>query len=298
MEVIRQVVQFMVSHLVTAMAFALGLSLDARALATGVRQQAFARGLAVSLLAVPLLTVLVVKVTPMRPEAAFVILLMAFSPGLPILIQRVRRMAGNVPVALALSVTLSLLAILLMPVSLWVIHHVFVVDLRAPPPQHLLTTVFLPFVVPLVLGALLRMWWPTFARRLEPFASAIFMAAFLCAVVLALLLGVQRLRLASPIVALALVLITWMSALVGYTAGGPQPENRRTLSLAAVFGNPAIVLAVVAANYPEKKLFVDVCAYLLVRSLALLPFQLWFWRASHHRQGSPPKSGPRIPAEA
>jgi bile acid:Na+ symporter, BASS family len=267
MEVVHQVATFLVGHLVVILTFALGLSLGPGQLQAVVRRPAFRRGLVVALVAVPLITALVVGMLRLpRPQAAL-LLLMSVCPGVALLVNTVRRGGGDLALGAALSLTLTLAGILLLPVTLPLIDRLLDVDLHAGSGP-LLRRVALPVVLSTAAGLAIRRWLPDIARRLLPITMLVFNVALVVAVLVLAPRGLPML-LREPRTFVATVLVTLASAAVGHLAGGPREQDRRTLAVAATFGNPMLALAVVKLSYPWIDALPLVAAYVLVRAVAI-----------------------------
>ncbi|QDE71620.1 symporter [Myxococcus xanthus] len=282
---VRHGVEFAVQHLVVLMGFVLGLAVDESAVKRAMRLPAYARGLPLILLGVPLLALLVVNLLPLPPIAAGILLLMAVSPGVPNVAVAAYRQRGDLSLTVALSLTLSLAAIVCLPLSLRLLSEFFPAVFKAPTTVQLLKRVMLPFLVPLAVGWALRAWRPMLARRLLRPMLWLFKAVFVVAILLLLFISGPRLRDVGGWMVLGMLVMTLGSALLGHVAGGPRPEDRTALALAAVFGNPSIALAVATASYQDLRLAPFLAVYLLLRTLALLPYLLW--NKHHLRHGVP-----------
>ncbi|WAM25853.1 symporter [Myxococcus sp. NMCA1] len=285
---VRHGVEFAVQHLVVLMGFVLGLAVDESAVKHAMRLPAYARGLPLILLGVPLLALLVVNLLPLPPIAAGILLLMAVSPGVPNVAVAAYRQRGDLSLTVALSLTLSLAAIVCLPLSLRLLSEFFPAVFKAPTTVQLLKRVMLPFLVPLAVGWALRAWRPMLARRLLRPMLWLFKAVFVVAILLLLFISGPRLRDVGGWMVLGMLVMTLGSALLGHVAGGPRPEDRTALALAAVFGNPSIALAVATASYQDLRLAPFLAVYLLLRTLALLPYLL---RNKHHLRHGVPHPG-------
>ncbi len=282
---VRHAVRFAVQHLVVLMGFVLGLAVQASAVSRAVRLPAYVRGLPVILLGVPLLALAVVHVLPLSRLAGGLVLLMAVSPGMPGVAVAAYRQRGDLGLTVALSLTLSLAAVLFLPLSLRLLDAFFPDVFRAPPAARLLERVVMPFLVPLVAGWTLRAWRPELARRLLRPMLWLFKAVFVCAVLALLVISGPRLRDVDGWMLLGMLVMTLGSALLGQLAGGPRPGDQTALALAAVFGNPSIALAVASASDQGVRLLPFLCVYLVLRTLALLPYLLW---NKHRLHGAAP----------
>jgi BASS family bile acid:Na+ symporter len=274
MSIVRAVVDWWAAHLMFLVTFAVGLSLDWTELRRKLRTGPLLRGIAVALLVVPLLAFVVALMLPLTPRARGLLFLTAISPGLPLAVASVRRHDGNVALAAALSACLSLAAIVTMPLYVTAVNAGFDFDLYASP-RSLVGVVASAVIVPLGAGAALRLLLPDLAPRLCRVVDIAFKLSLVLVGVAALILGVPMLHYLKVWTLLAMVLVVAGATLLGHLAGGPRPEDRVTVAVAAVFGSPALTLRVSEESYPELHLPPLVFAYLIVRALAFLPYLQW-----------------------
>lgn len=293
MDALQAILGLVLSTVIVALGLSQGLSWHLGDLSQGARQPAFVRGLAVCLVAVPALALLVTKVLPLQPVAAGVIALMAFCPGLPMALNAVSHQKGNLPLALALSVTLSLIAIALLPLSLALLEHLFPLAIQTPPYRTILARVILPFFVPFALGIGLQKGAPRWARRLLKPVKVYFNIALGVAALTMLVAGLPLLKHLSLWTLVAMFVVTLGSAALGHVAGRPRPEDRTALAISAVLGNPAFAFCLGGSTYPMKNLLAVMGLYLVLRTLALVPYQLWNKRHQAAGRGG----GPSPPAD-
>jgi bile acid:Na+ symporter, BASS family len=286
---VQAIVGVLLSSSLLSLGLSQGLSWRLADLGQGVRHPAFRRGLLVSLVAVPVLSVLVAKLLPLNPIPAGVIALMAFCPGLPMSLNVVTQQKGNLALALALSLTLSLIAILLLPLSLNVLAVLFPNSIQAPPYRVLLARVILPFLGPFLLGLGVQKLSPVWAKRLLKPVRIYFNVALAAVSISMVVASLPFLKYLHVWNFVAMLLVTLGAAALGHSAGGPRFEDRTTLAISAVFGNPAFAFCLGASTYSMKSMLGAMGLYLILRTVALVPYQLWNKR--HQRKG-----GPSLPA--
>ncbi|GMU09552.1 bile acid:sodium symporter [Corallococcus caeni] len=291
MDFLHALIGLMISTFIVALGLSQGLSWHLEDLGRGVRQLAFARGLGVCLVGVPLLALIVVKVLPVPPVAAGVIALMAFCPGLPMALNVVSKQKGNLPLALALSITLSLVAVVLLPLSLKLLGQLFPLAIQPPTYRVLLSKVILPFLVPFALGVGLQKLSPVWARRLRKPVKIYFNVALTVAALALLAASYPLLKQLRVWALVAMVVVTLGSMALGHVAGRPRPGDRTALAISAAFGNPAFAFCLGGTTYPMKSLLGVMGLYLLIRTLAMVPYLLW----NPRHQASERGGGPTLP---
>jgi predicted Na+-dependent transporter len=206
---------------------------------------------------------------------------MAVCPGAPLIAYNTRARQGNLPLAVLLTVALSMAAVVFAPLALEVLNAFFPWELHASPGA-LVRALALSFWLPLAVGTAVRALWPRAAAKLGPIANRLFAITLAIVVVAALVTGWQELAHASVWAWIAMPVVTLGDVVLGDVAGGKDPRDRLTIAYAVVLGNPAIALAVARTSYPELRLGPIIIAYVLVRALLLLPYRFVCTRRLRH----------------
>ncbi len=231
-------------------------------------------------IAVPALTMLVVLGLRVDGLGATTLLLMAGCPGIPLLLGTTRKVRGGMRTAFVALVLTAATEPLLIPYWTRIVSGFLPIDLRVQP-THILQVLVPTIFVPIALAFTLRVLSPRVAEILAPISDWVYVVG---AVGCSLAIVIE----AAPIVLripertfVAAVIITLGDALIGYVAGWPDHEDQKAIALAAALGNPALALAVAEVSYPEHQAGPLVAAYLLVRAIALAPFEWWLKRSKH-----------------
>lgn len=269
-EIIHAIVALAASQLVTLLSFDMGLSLRWGDLRKEVTNPVLWRALVAAVLGVPLLAILVAATLPLGPPARGVIVLMAVSPGAPMLMNRAKK-SGNLALAVTLALVLTLAAPVSVPVEIAVLNRLFPVDLHASSAE-LLRRLLPKLLLPLVLGFVVRGAWPASANGMEPYVRRLFQLALLIAAIGALAASFYVVVHMSPWAWLAMLLVTMGAVLLGETIGGREPRDRATAAYAIVLGNPAIAMTVVALSYPQLRAVPVIVTYAVLRAVLVLPY--------------------------
>jgi BASS family bile acid:Na+ symporter len=68
--------------------------------------------------------------------------------------------------------------------------------------------------------------------------------------------------------------------LAGHWLGGPDPDDRTALAIAASMRHPGVALAIARLNFPDEKLVpAAVLLFILVNLVVTLPYNVWRRRA-------------------
>ena len=258
-----------------AVMFGAALRLGPGALRQIVQRPAiFVRTLLAVWIVVPALTVLVVLALRVQGVAATTLLLMAGCPGVPLLLASTRTVRGAMSTAFVALVLTAATEPLLIPLWTRLLSAVFPVTLTVHWHQILrvlAATIFLP----IAFGFVVRAVFPRGVDRVVRACDRFYVVAVV-GCILALLTSAAPLVLRVPPRALvAVAIITFGDAAVGFAAGWPQREDQKAIGLATALSNPALAIAVVEASYPGNRIGpMGVVLYLLARTICIVPI-LW-----------------------
>jgi BASS family bile acid:Na+ symporter len=281
MDALRTFVLLAAGQLVVLSAFVHGLQLEPGTIRTQLRRPVAWRAIGLVIFVLPLVAIAVARTLPLSPLAAGTLVLMACCPGQEAQVFAASRQGGNPRLSIALAVTLSLVSIVTVPAWMTVIDRLTPAPWDASPGL-VFSHVAPRLLAPLAAGFTLRALVPSHALALARWGERLLVAGLALAAVLLVVVGGRELAHARPVSLLAAAAMLGTSALLGHLAGGPDPHDRTTVGIAALFGNPAVALAVAEANRPEIRLAPALAAYVLLRVLATLAFTGW---ARRHAEG-------------
>jgi bile acid:Na+ symporter, BASS family len=287
-EIVITLLKLAVGSFIAVMAFTLGLAFDPWTWKPQQRRrQLVVRAVVVTLVVGPALAALMVSLLPLGKLASAVILVMAASPGAPLLVQAIHKDRRLIPTATLISVTVSVLAIVTVPLILAAYDAIFAIQLRVDAGM-LIRKVILPMGIPMAAGIALRRFWPKLAARVAPVSLWVYKIELALAVCAVIAVSVPAWRELNVWHLLAMVVITFAEAALGYAFGrGFERDERNLLAISAVYGNPALALVIAASTRPDLKTLPFFAVYILVRALALVPYRQWFkHRARLEHRGS------------
>jgi BASS family bile acid:Na+ symporter len=227
----------------------------------------------------PLLAGAIVSVLGLLHPVRIALMVLMISPVPPILPKRQTKLGGNEPYIYGLMVTEALLAVLLVPLSVFLVAAVLGLEARMPwPPVAII--VLESILLPLGVGVALRHLAPDLAKRIEPVVSRVGLLLLIAGIVpilafagrfIIMLLGNGTLLASSVVVLLGLA--------VGHLLGGPEPGNRTVLALANGARHPGVALAIASATFPDEKLVpAAILLYMLVNAILCIPYVKWIRR--------------------
>ena len=217
----------------------------------------------------PLVALLLVFRFDLHPAVKIALVALSVSPVPPIFPRSALEEGGKENYTIGLLVATSILAIAVIPLTMGIFERI------AGTPMSMRATsvagiVFAMVLVPLLLGMGARktVWVQPAAKHVGTVASLLLVLGVLP------VLFVQARTIFSLIgngTLLSLVAFAVAGLIAGYWLGGPEPRNRRVLSIATASRHPGLSVAIAHANFPQQKMAVPaVCLYLVLNALLAL----------------------------
>lgn len=222
-------------------------------------------GLLANFVLFPLVTLGLLQAFNPHPMVSVGFLILAACPGAPIGPPAAAMAKGDVPSAIGLMVVLSGLSVVLSPVLLqfllgWL--------LPSEPLQidslAIVQTLLVAQLLPLLIGLLMRRYWPNLSDRLAKPLGTFANLLLLGAVVLILIREFPTLALIRLRGWFGMLLLLAASLILGWLLGGPERATRKTLALTTAARNAAVALVIASNNFAGTPAMTAVVAYSLV----------------------------------
>lgn len=222
---------------------------------------------------VPMLVVLVVLCFRLPQEIEVGLILTAIAPGtsLTFHLPQCNRVQ---PYAIALQATVSLLAVITVPVTIAILQELFPPEAQISPltvVQQLAVAQFLP----LLIGVTVRYCWSDLADNLE---TLITQAANVLFGILIVWLLAQQLDAVLQIGIVPLIvigLLVLISLWVGHFLGGRESSTRMTLATTTATHSTALALFIATLNLPHLSISPAITVYVLVSSAIAIAYLTW-----------------------
>jgi BASS family bile acid:Na+ symporter len=227
--------------------------------------------------ALPAFVLMVARFVPLQEGVGAVLLGFAVAPVLPPWAKKAAAAGGQADYVIGLQLLSTGVAVLVIPLMIWIVYRVFGVTTVLDPlavELVLLVTV----VAPLALGMGLARLYPSAAPRLAALADRVGgVVLLLGAVVLLIVHGREILGVIGQATLLVSIAVVGFGLLVGHLLGGPDPGNRGALASATVHRHPAIALLLASGAFPEHEATVigTVLLYMLASLLLAVPYERW-----------------------
>ncbi|HEX4014116.1 MAG TPA: hypothetical protein VHX17_09565 [Candidatus Cybelea sp.] len=223
-----------------------------------------AKALLANFVIVPIFGVLLVRLFALPPEIATGFLLMAIAPGVPFVLNAVRKRGGSLGLAVELAAVLPLLSIVTVPLTARYV--LPAAAAAALPIGRFVVTLVLFQLVPLLAGIAIATALPKAAPRLARIASiAFYITVVFLLIVLApkLVDGVGAVYGSRGI--WAMLSISILAMLTGLALGGPLTENRRVLGMGTTLRNVGLCVLTATTSFPGTPVAAAVLTYLLIQ---------------------------------
>lgn len=231
------------------------------------------RSILAIIVVVPMLAVLVALCFRLPQEIEVGLILTAIAPGtsLTFYLPQYNRVQ---PYAIALQATVSLLAVITVPLTLTILQTIFPPEVQISPLtviQQLAIAQFLP----LMIGVAVRRCWSDLANNLETLmtqaANILFGILIIC--VLAQQLDAVLQIGIIPLVVIGLLVL--ISLWVGHFLGGREASTRTTLAATTATHSAALALFIAALNLPHLSVSPAITAYVLVSGVLTIAYLTW-----------------------
>jgi BASS family bile acid:Na+ symporter len=225
-------------------------------------------------IAMPAAAVLMARTLDLPPRTELALVVLAICAGAPLLPKKLIKFGGDPSYVFSLIVTTSLLAIVTVPASLYLLAEVINFDTTAVTPLQVAGLILKTFLLPLGVGMLFRQAAPALSERfgdpLLKIASAVMALSALAALTIGFRL-VFEIGLPSL---LAFAAFTLSAIVVGHLFGGPNPSDRTSLAIACASRHIGLAL-LIAANARGQHALALVVAYLLASAVVSIPYVRW-----------------------
>lgn len=237
--------------------------------------------------------VLAALVFDLHPAVRVGLIALSLSPVPPILPGKQTKAGGSIDYAIGLLVTMSVLALLVVPIGVAIAGEISGTGARMPMLK-VVPVILITVILPLAAGMLARYFHPALAERSARWVQ---IAATLMLVLTAIPEIVAKWNVFSSMIGNgvlpALVLFSVIGLGVGHVFGGPEEDDRTVLALATSARHPGVALAIVKLNFPDQGEVVAVVLWsLIVASLVALPYVNWRKRVHEKVQPSGPPQWP------
>jgi BASS family bile acid:Na+ symporter len=261
---------------VVLLVFAIGIR--ARLEGLLLRRPALAlRAMVAMYVALPAFVLLVAWFVPLQEGVGAVLLGFAVAPVLPPWAKKAEAAGGQADYVIGLQVLSTGVALLVVPLMIWIGYRLFgVATVLEPLAVELVLLVTV--AVPMALGMGVARLYPSTAPRLGALADrAGGVVLGLAAVVLLIVNGRAILGVLGQGTLVVTVAVVAFGLLVGHLLGGPDPGHRGALASATVLRHPAIALLLASGAFPDRESTVigTVLLYLLASLLLAVAYERW-----------------------
>jgi BASS family bile acid:Na+ symporter len=232
------------------------------------------KSVAAMYLVMPIAAVLMDYAFDLPPKTELALVILAICAGAPLLPRSLIQFGGDPSYVFSLIVTTSLLAIITVPVSLYILTELISFNLKVLTPVQVARVILGTFLVPLGLGLLFRLIFPAIAERINTPLLRIASILMLLFVIIALSFGFRLVFYVGWPTILAFAGFTSVAILAGHLLGGPEPTRRTSLAIACSSRHIGLAL-LFAVNARSQAVLSLVAAYLIASGAVSFCYILW-----------------------
>jgi bile acid:Na+ symporter, BASS family len=286
MQGVLHLVAVLVTLSLAGLNFGIGLASSPRDIAPVLRQPGRLLKAVVAVnLVTPLAGAALIALFPVSPASQAAIMLMAVSPVPPFVPEKAMKVGAHRAYALALYVTLVVLAVVIVPVTVSILARLYGRAVSISPTA-MAGRLGLGVLLPLAIGMALHAKFPGLAERAAPVLTRIATGLVVIAVLPIVVMLLPKLAALTGDGTVAAAILMVVAALVaGHLLGGPDPQDRATLAITAAMRHPGIAMMIVTANAAGKLVSLTIVLVLLAGLIAVAPYPMWLKRQASAGRG-------------
>jgi len=234
------------------------------------------RSLAAMMLIVPLFAIIVARSFELEAAVKIALGALSLSPVPPLWPRKSRHAGGDDSHIIGLLAATALLSIVIIPFGVEIIGAVFSIPLQVSAAE-IATLAFVTVLAPLLVGIAIRRFARKAAiRAARPVTRVATTLLAVSAIPVLIKAWPAMTSLIGDGTLLTMVAFVLVGLIAGHILGGPSQDDRSVLALACASRHPGIALAIASTSFPNEKLVLPaVLLYLIVSSIATLPYLRW-----------------------
>jgi len=250
-----QIILILMKVSVISVVFLLGIETTAKDITYLFRNyKQLVRSLIPMYIIMPIVAGIIVSLSNIDPVVKIALLALSVSPSAPRLPKRQLKLGANKSYVIGLLVAVSLLSIILIPITLTVFEIVFNKSAQIPLGRVMQIVIFI-ILLPLLIGLVTRYTYPRFAIRIiKPLSLIAFILLLISTLVIFSIAIKPIITLIEDGTILVILIFILIGLTAGYYFGGRDINNRAALSLATVSRHPGIAIIIAQTNFPQQKL--------------------------------------------
>lgn len=250
-----QIILILMKISVISVVFLLGIETTAKDITYLFRNyKQLVRSLIPMYIIMPIVAGIIVSLSNIDPVVKIALLALSVSPSAPRLPKRQLKLGANKSYVIGLLVAVSLLSIILIPITLTVFEIVFNKSAQIPLGRVMQIVIFI-ILLPLLIGLVTRYTYPRFAIRIiKPLSLIAFILLLISTLVIFSIAIKPIITLIEDGTILVILIFILIGLTAGYYFGGRDINNKAALSLATVSRHPGIAIIIAQTNFPQQKL--------------------------------------------
>ncbi|GAK48999.1 hypothetical protein U14_00216 [Candidatus Moduliflexus flocculans] len=222
-----------------------------------------ARSLLAVLVLVPLVALSVVAILRPSPAVAIGLLILASSPAAPFQLLNIAKKGGSLVYLATLHLTLALFAIITVPVTLYLLTHLF--GFKAEfSVLAVAETVATTILIPVGLGILVRYFLPGVADKIGPILGKLGEIALYLLIIPVLIKAFSLMLQISLWSYVSMIVFIIVNLAICHRLGPDDEQERTTLAMEGSARNIGLALTIGALNFSQEKALPVFLPYVIV----------------------------------
>jgi BASS family bile acid:Na+ symporter len=235
----------------------------------------FARTFLAMYVVVPAVTAIILILVPLPVGVKTAVILLSISPIAITLPFKMEAMGANPAYAYSLLISMSLISVVIVPVSLAILTALPLAHDASVPPIEVVKIIVKTILIPLIIGTIFRRFVPRWAERLSKPINVVIGKVTIAALLALLVLNLNGMMEAGVLSYIVIFVLAAVSLAAGHLLGGPAFGDRAALALAASSRQMGIATLIAAINFPGAVTIALIVIYLIVSILANIPYTKW-----------------------
>lgn len=241
----------------------------------------FLRSILAMNVAMPVIAIVILTLLDPPRAIKIAVMTLSVSPVPPALPIRQIKAGGTQSYVIGLLFAVAVVSIGMVPLSVEVLGRYF--RTYSHMPMGAVTLIVIrTVIVPLVVGMLVRRYFPGLGTRIAK-PCRLLSVALLALGVLPVLLAAAPVvwALIGQRIFISLIALALCGFAIGHWLGGPEPETRTILAFATSTRHPGVAISIAALNFPdEKTVLAVVFCHVIIGLILAIPYT--YWRRRRH----------------
>lgn len=273
-----QILQNLASLTIFLIMLTMGLNFSLRELVAFWQQTGLlARSQLAALVLMPTVTLAILLLLHPPQATLLGLALLAAAPGAPLLTKRVQMTGSIFNYGASLQVTLSLSAVIVVPLILSLFATLLPIGTETAEPPQIIKQIAIVQLLPLSIGLGLRQIGAELADEIGDFLTIAADTLFAILAIFLLILSLDAIPRLGTVSVVTILAIVFISLAIGHFLGSPTDQTRAAVAIASIARNAGLALFLSILNRRPEAI-PTILSYLILGALVAFPYSAWMKR--------------------